>query len=255
MDTFFNLEGIGKDIAVLKNKDEKQKDKVICMTENNDNIRNPLEKVETNKDERIQIIPSSQSERSVIYVVGMSGSGKSHWTTNYVKEYKKKFKKHKIYVISPITDDKNINSLKGIRINPNSKAYMEDPPTVEDFQDSLLICDDIEAYDKKTVNRILNLVNSICTTGRHFKTSLIFLAHTATNGNMSKILLSESQAIVLFPQTMQGRTCKYLLDSYFGFDKSQIEKVKKVKTRAIVIMRTYPMVIVTENIVVPLNKF
>ena len=147
MDTFFNLEGIGKDIAVLKNNDEKQKDKVICMTENNDNIRNPLEKVETNKDERIQIIPSSQSERAVIYVVGMSGSGKSHWTTNYVKEYKKKFKNNKIYVISPITDDKNINSLKGIRINPKSNAYMEDPPTVEDFQDSLLICDDIEAYD------------------------------------------------------------------------------------------------------------
>jgi hypothetical protein len=255
MDTFFNLEGIGKDIAVLRNSDDKKKDKVICMTDNNDNIRNPLEVVETNKDEKIQVIPSSQSERSVIYVVGMSGSGKSHWTTNYVKEYKKKFKKNKIYVISPITDDKNINSLKGTRINPNSEAYMVDPPTVEDFQDSLLICDDIEAYDKKTVNRILNLVNSICTTGRHYKTSLLFLAHNATNGSMSKILLSESQAIVLFPQTMAGKTSKYLLDNYFGFDKSQIEKVKKVKTRAIVIMRTYPMVIITENIVVPLNKF
>jgi len=36
MDTIFNLEGIGKDIAVLKNTDEKQNDKVICMTENND---------------------------------------------------------------------------------------------------------------------------------------------------------------------------------------------------------------------------
>ena len=68
-------------------------------------------------------------------------------------------------------------------------------------------------------------------------------------------LLSESQAIVLFPATMAGKTSKYLLDSYFGLDKKQIEKVKKVKTRAIVIMRTYPMVIVTENIVVPLNKF
>ena len=29
----------------------------------------------------------------MIYVVGMSGSGKSYWTTNYVKEYLKKFKK------------------------------------------------------------------------------------------------------------------------------------------------------------------
>ncbi len=66
------------------------------MTDDSDNIRNPLGMVEANKDEKIQIIPSSQSERSVICVVGMSGSGKSHWTTNYVKEYKKKFKKNKI---------------------------------------------------------------------------------------------------------------------------------------------------------------
>ena len=102
MDTFFNLEGIGKDIAVLKNKDEKQKDKVICMTENNDKIRNPLEKVETNKDERIQIVPSSQSERSVIYVVGMSGSGKSHWTTNYViKNTRRNSKKTKFTSYRP----------------------------------------------------------------------------------------------------------------------------------------------------------
>ena len=38
----------------------------------------------------------------------------------YVNEYLKKFKKNKVYLISPISDDKNINSLKPIRINPNS---------------------------------------------------------------------------------------------------------------------------------------
>ena len=64
----------------------------------------------------------------MIYVVGMSGSGKSYWTTNYVKEYLKKFKKNKVYLISPISDDKNINSLKPIRINPNSTEFYNDPP-------------------------------------------------------------------------------------------------------------------------------
>ena len=59
MDTFFNLEGIGRDIAVFRNTDDKKKNKVICMTDSTDNIRNPLEMVETNKDEKIQVIPSS----------------------------------------------------------------------------------------------------------------------------------------------------------------------------------------------------
>jgi hypothetical protein len=37
---------------------------------------------------------------------------------------------------------------------------MNDPPTTEDFKNSLLICDDIEAYiNKKTVMKIMNIIN------------------------------------------------------------------------------------------------
>jgi hypothetical protein len=39
--------------------------------------------------------------------------------------------------------------LKPIRINPNSVEFYNVPPVCEDFKDSILICDDIEAYDKK----------------------------------------------------------------------------------------------------------
>ena len=124
----------------------------------------------------------------MIYVVGMSGSGKSYWTTQYVKEYLKKNKKNKVHLISPISDDKNINSLKPNRINPNTQAFLDDPPECEDFKDSILICDDIEAYNKKTTTRVMNHVNSIATTGRHYNVSLMMLCHTATNGQMSKII-------------------------------------------------------------------
>jgi hypothetical protein len=161
----------------------------------------------------------------MIYVVGMSGSGKSYWTTQYVKEYLKKNKKKKVHLISPILDDKNINSLKPNRINPNSMAFMYDPPECIDFKDSILICDDVEAYDKKTMVRVMNLVNSIATTGRHHNCSLMFLCHTATNGAMSKLLLNECQAIILFPANMTGKSSKYLLDIFFGLNKDQIKRV------------------------------
>ena len=52
--------------------------------------------IEAKGNEFIQLAPSSKDERSMIYVVGMSGSGKSYWTTQYVKEYLKKFKKNKV---------------------------------------------------------------------------------------------------------------------------------------------------------------
>jgi hypothetical protein len=70
----------------------------------------------------------------------------------------------------------------------------------------------------------MTLVNSINCTGRHTNVSLIFLAHTATNGHMSKILLSECHAIVLFLANMSGRSSKYLLDNYLGFNKNKLNK-------------------------------
>jgi len=87
----------------------------------------------------IQLCTSSKDERSMIYVVGMSGSGKSYWTTQYFKEYLKKNKKNEVHLISSISDDMNINSLKPNRINPNTQAFLDDPPECIDFKDSILI--------------------------------------------------------------------------------------------------------------------
>ena len=192
----FNLESVGKDIAILKNKTTK-KEKPIHVSESTEDVRNPFETIEAKGNEFIQLAPSSKDERSMIYVVGMSGSGKSYWTTQYVKEYLKKNKKNKVHLISPILDDKNINSLKPNRINPNTQAFLDDPPISEDFKNSILICDDIEAYDKKTLVRVMTLVNSIATTGRHHGCSLMFLAHTATNGAMSKSFILSGISFVV----------------------------------------------------------
>ena len=119
----------------------------------------------------------------------------------------------------------------------------------------ILICDDVEAYDKKTMSRVMNLVNSIATTGRHHNCSLMFLSHTATNGSMSKLLLSECQAIILFPANMTGKSSKYLLDNYFGLNKDQIKRVKDVNSRHIAILRSYPMIVQSEREIMPLSKF
>ena len=80
------------------------------------------------------------------------------------------------------------------------------------------------------------------------------LCHTATNGAMSKILLNECHAIVLFPVNMTGKSSKYLLDNYFGLDKNQIKNIENVNSRHIAILRSYPMIIQTERQILPLSK-
>ena len=257
----FNFES-GKQIAVIKkknekdNKDKKAKDKKVFMNNEDDNIKNSYKSLETPPAEYFQLVKDPEAERICLYIVGASGSGKSYWTTEFVKEFKKTNKNKKIYLISPITDDTNINSLKAIRLNPEGDTFIQEPPECEDFKDSLLICDDIEAYsNKKTIVRIMNLINSILTTGRHHNVSLLFIVHNATQGNMTKLLLLESQGIVMFPQNMTGRSAKYLLDQYLGLDKEQIKKIKQMKSRAITVMKTYPMIIVSENEIFNLKEF
>ena len=101
----------------------------------------------------------------------------------------------------------------------------------------------------------MNLINSILTVGRHNNVSLLFIVHNATQGNMTKLLLLECQGIVMFPQNMTGRSAKYLLDQYLGLDKEQIKKIKQMKSRAITVMKTYPMIIVSENEIFNLKEF
>ena len=54
---------------------------------------------------------------------------------------------------------------------------------------------------------------------------------------------------------MSGKSSEYLLDQYFGLDKDQIEKNKHIKSRAITIMKTYPMILVSENKIINLKEF
>ena len=43
-------------------------------------------------------------------------------------------------------DDDPINSIKNLeRVNPNSENFMQNPPPMDYFTDSPLICDDAEA--------------------------------------------------------------------------------------------------------------
>ena len=255
MNTNLNFEQSGKAVAIIKNKDAKIKDKTIYLS-NDDDVRSPYDMIEGSKNETISLITPTKDNRIVLYIIGMSGSGKSYWSANYIKEYQKKNPNNKVFIISPIYDDESINSIKNLeRINPNSENYIESPPPLSYFQHGLIICDDIEAYGKKTLNRVMALINAVLTTGRHLNISLLFLSHTATNGNMSKIILTESHGLIIFPQNMSGKSSRYLLDNYYGLNKHQIEKVKKLPSRTVIIFRSYPTLIISESLVIPLNKF
>ena len=48
--------------------------------------------------------------------------------------------------------------------------------------------------------------------------------------------------VCLFPKNMAARSLKYLLSEYYGLDKKQIAKIKKLNARWVAITRTYPAI-------------
>jgi hypothetical protein len=83
--------------------------------------------------------------------------------------------------------------------------------------------------------------------GRHHNISAIITYHVATAGAETKLVLNESQSITIFPNSMGGRSLKYLLDSYLGLDKKQIDKIKKHDSRWVTILKTFPKMVLYEG--------
>jgi hypothetical protein len=63
----------------------------------------------------------------------------------------------------------------------------------------------------------------------------------------TKKLLNESHAITVFPRNMGGRSIKYLFENYLGLDKEEIKRLKKLKTRALTVVKGWPKVVVSDK--------
>ena len=115
--------------------------------------------------------------------------------------------------------------------------------------------DDVDSetnkYKKK---KIFDILTMILNTGRHENVSIVFTSHLSCAGNETKLILSECHSITIFVKNMGNRSLKYLLDSYFGLDKHQINYIKKISSRWVTLIKTYPSVLISEKEAIVLNS-
>jgi predicted AAA+ superfamily ATPase len=246
-----NLELIGDPICIIKRgEDDKKKKKgsQIISVSDKDVIR-PFNELSLGEDDGVfQLIPNPEKERQILYITGASGSGKSYFTRQYCNEFKKLFPKREIFLFSSIADDSSIDEIKGLKRIKLTPELIDEDLSAEDFKDSLVIFDDTDCItDKKMKMKINGVLNSILETGRHFNIYCIYTSHLACAGNDTKRILNEAHSITFFPHSLGGRSLKYLLDSYLGLDKQQIQKVKGLKSRWVCAVKSYPQVILAEK--------
>lgn len=226
-------------INVVSNQDE--------INDNDIQVKSHLE-LAKNSPLKFQQVPDTTSERDILYITGPSGSGKSTYVVNYCNEYRKKYPKRPIFVLSSLTEDETLDKVKGLkRIKLDDKMF-EEPLEAEMFAESCVIADDTDVIsDKKIREAVITLINQILEIGRHFKTTLIQTNHLATAGRDTRRILNEAKSIIYFPHSGSSHGIKYLLTEYCGISKKDMLKAKKGGSRWICIFKQYPCVIMGEK--------
>jgi hypothetical protein len=249
-----NLEHQGEPIALIL--DEKSKNNLLLSVDpKKENVMNFLKELKLNSSQSFQLIPNIKNERDILYITGASGSGKSFFAKKYIDNYKKIHPKNEIYLFSSLKEDTSIDKVKNLKRIKFSPEFLNDEITSEDFKNSLVIFDDTDCItDKKLRAKVQGILNNVLETGRHTKTSVIYTSHTPCNGNDTKKILNEAHSITVFPHGLGGRGLKYLLEQYLGLDKAQIKKIKGLESRAVTVLKTYPMCVLSEKESYTLNS-
>jgi hypothetical protein len=199
------------------------------------------------KEGCFQQIPNKNTEREIVYITGASGSGKSTYTRKYCEEYRKCFPKREIYMFSSLAEDESLDSVKPKRIILDDRLITE-PLLVQDFEECLVIADDIDVIRDKLHRRaVWDLLDQILETGRHTNTSCIITNHLHTGGRDTKRILNEAHSVVFFSHSGSARGLRYLVENYLGGDIQDIKAIKKMKSRWTCWFKNYPQIIMNEK--------
>lgn len=255
-----NFEQTGMPVAKIvkpsTNDKKKPNEKIIYINSDPEAVMTSLQEIKVQAGEKIQHIPNEARERDILYVVGPSGSGKSYYITQFCKEYKKMYPKRPVYLFSSLTEDKTIDKIKGLKRIKLDDNFFQAEFTIQDFANMAVIFDDCDCMRQKGIRlKVLGIMDMILETGRHTNTTCLITAHIATRAGESKRSLNEAHSLTVFPQTMGGKSSKYLLDGYFGLNNKQIQKLRTLPSRWVTIVKTCPMVVLYEKGAYILNSY
>jgi len=238
----------GVPIAFIKSKHKDLDNQILYINEEMIDDKKRKEVVfDTNTELRpLPIINlNGEKQNTRMFISGPSGSGKSFFTKQFLKQYMKLYENKKIYYISRLNDDEAFNGIEMKKINCNKDEILEYEP--ESFKNSLIIMDDFEMInDKEKLEHTYHIRNTILECGRHMNTDIIIVSHQLLNNQKTKLVHFESNLIVLFPKSNFNPIKKYL-KSYVEDNKQLFNKIKNLKSRWVLLRKSYPLCFIHEN--------
>lgn len=198
------------------------------------------------QDERFEVIPNANPEhRQVWYAAGASGSGKSYFARGIAENYKKLFPNREVYLISKLQYDDTLDESKIAKPKRiDIQSLMDDYPSLEEFEDCLIIFDDYDTLEKKQYEVVQKLINDLAIQGRHTRTSMLVLSHYLSNYNKTRLILMEAHYLTLYPMATSGKALMNVCVNYAGLEPEHVKEMKRLG-RWVMISKNYPAYIIS----------
>ena len=197
------------------------------------------------KDGEISPFPNTDpNQTDALFVAGPRGSGKSYFCSDYISLYKKVYPKNRFILFSTKPEDECLDKLRPLRIEINDEL-LEEPIELDELRNSLVLFDDIDGTaDKELKAELFRLYNLILQNGRSYGITVIITYHNITDYKMTRETLNNSSHCVIFPQSGATAQNKYMLKTYCGLEKYQIDKIMSLDSRWVMIKKYAPMMVI-----------
>jgi len=203
------------------------------------------DKNEVEMNETMILPPIDKGEREVVFIAGPSGVGKSTIAKKYIQAYKKLHKKNDVYIFSKVTDDKTLKDLKAIYRIPINDDLVKNPIDHTEFENSLILFDDIDTISNKNhAAALTQLMSDVLEIGRHNNISVIITSHLINpqDKKRGRMILNESHRVIIFPRSTTAHAVNYFLKDYIGIgEKALVQKIINLPTRWVCISKHFPM--------------
>jgi hypothetical protein len=202
--------------------------------------------------------PLPNDERLTMYISGKNGCGKTTYITKILDNYTKVYKKRDILLFS---DQEYDNKLDG-KYNISRQDLTEDIKdiTLNHLRNSLCIFDDIDSISNKKIREgIYNLIHNILKNGRSHSDNkkddidIIITNHIPNEGFKTKTFIHECNYYVVFRRGSTNAALNTICQKYAGLTNEEFNKVKKTKSRSVLIHNSFPYYMMDDYTITLIN--
>ena len=197
------------------------------------------------RGKRLEVLPNYNMIEK-LYIAGQSGSGKSYFASNWIKNYLDHYPENQFALLSAVEQDDILDRLEPERIDLD-ELLENNIDIASELPNSVVLIDDCASITNVYIRKyVVNLVNQIAQLGRHYNISLLNIVHNILDHYNSKTILVEATSVIIFCRNNNKQNIDYM-ERYCNFSKEAIKKILNLPSRWVCISKMYPNIILHER--------